>query len=480
MKKVFYLVTLVGIVFFSCQNPGNEPNPNEGRKYSVTISAEKVDDDSSGTRVEMIDGVLNWSVDDKVGMFITEAGTNNVVVNNIVMDGQHEQAQPLTHFMGALTFDEISELNQGSSYDHITYYPYNADVSLFDNTATISQVDFNLPQTITVRKNEFPSEYAFMVSTEHNRAPMTWLDENGEQQYGERITFAYHHALAYYRLKLDANLMSQTVTKIDMQSISANDHYDRYIAGWFRWHEDTGMCTPVNADRDPSSDLNFTTRTIIIDGGMSGGDEIYIPMPTKEQSPDVYLTLTFTFANGTTYTKTMRRTTDIVLVAGTVYPVSFRLPIVVDFNEITSAVSLPTTYKGWAFQGVGQIRPNRGMLLGNGANAIVTPPLDLGNNTSVRVNGIRFMFYPSTFSNEPWGITVNSAATSRPDNTIDDIVQNMGNGRRLTVAPNAESVTITFSAITLNADNSRITIVRNNQFGGDDFYFRGFELIFAQ
>ncbi len=369
MKKLFYFTLLASIIFASCQTTDNKPVKNEPR-FEAFVSAEKADDDAE-TRAEMIDGIYHWSVGDVVGLFITEAGNTQKIVNNLAMTGLHEEPATETHFKGELLFDEISLLDPNGSYDYYTYFPHHSEGANF----SLPYMEFDIPSSISVEKNVFPAHYAPMVGTSHKGMhPMTWLEEE-EQQWGERLSFHYKHTLSYLKLQLECNLMSQSVTSVRVSAPSGTN-----LSGALQINLETGAASYVSG----SNQLTIN----ISGGGLNVGDAIYIPMPVGDYS-QTDLTFTFTFENGTTWAKTGK---GGILQRGQSHAIRFKLPFIVHFDATPKLgynnSKLPSfIYKGWSFGGNGNYRlfddyiefPGQGgsSVNQNGTATLTTPILDL-------------------------------------------------------------------------------------------------------
>ncbi len=291
MKKSFYLIAIVGFIFASCTKP-EKPNPNEERTYSFSIEAEKEADDidnsdgSSQTRIEIINNLLHWSVGDKVGLYITEANRSTLIVNNLAMTGNHSEPVKATSFTGTLTQSEIESLNPNNTYRCMSYFPYSTTVT----APSASTIVLSIPQTITVRKNEFPTDQILMLASPTDAfPPITWLDENGEQQWDKSVSFTYRHMFSYVRVKLNTNLTSLSVTGIEVSSPS-----NHRLSGNLFYFLPTGYMMGGT----------YSNRIIDIETGMDVGDEIYIPFVVPVSYSNNYnYTFKFTFEDGTTSEK---------------------------------------------------------------------------------------------------------------------------------------------------------------------------------
>ncbi len=216
MKKVFYLIAVAGLVITSCAKTDN-PNPNKGKTYSFEIGAERETDEDGApeTRIQFINDALYWSVGDRVGMFVHEGTTQRI--NNLAMTGNHSEPVKATSFTGTLTQSEIESLNPNNTYRCMSYFPYSTTVT----APSASTIVLSIPQTITVRKNEFPTDQILMLASPTDAfPPITWLDENGEQQWDKSVSFTYRHMFSYVRVKLNTNLTSLSVTGIEVSSPS--------------------------------------------------------------------------------------------------------------------------------------------------------------------------------------------------------------------------------------------------------------------
>ncbi len=218
MKRLIYLTAIVGFIMVSCAKPNDNPNPNEGETYSFEIGAEKEADGTDGTRVEVVDGLLHWSVGDQVGMYVTNTNGTTKHIDNFAMTGIHTEPTRNTTFKGLLTQSQISQLDPNSTYRHFSYHPYGSMVlNNISNYNTYGIVmTHTLPNQITVRPNEFPMDNVYLFAEEGSLAPpMTWLDENDEQQLGARRTFTYKHTMAYLRVRINENLSFRVFGKVE-------------------------------------------------------------------------------------------------------------------------------------------------------------------------------------------------------------------------------------------------------------------------
>ncbi len=289
MKKLFYLIAIVGFVMVSCTKPEN-PNPNEEKTYSFSIGAEKETGDTDETRVEMVDGLMHWSVGDQVGLFVHNHLDTRV--GNLPMTGTHTAPARSTTFVGQLTQSDMEKMsliynNRYVNHNYASYYPYDSNIighQYLPSSDEALNLRQRLPATITVRKNEFPSDHVFMVAFLKDIPPITWLDENGKQQWNERITFTYKHVYSYLRVKIGT--MPAGVESFNFFQLAGftgnfsqweieSKHYFQ-LTGTFYSSTEYGF-GPVNTTRTTAY---YFQKNVNIDGeGISSGDYIYIPMP---------------------------------------------------------------------------------------------------------------------------------------------------------------------------------------------------------
>ncbi len=186
MKKIFYLIALAGIVLASCAKPDN--NPNKERLYSFSISAERAadsddTDDSSKTRIELINDILYWSIGDNIGLSIYKGSSyyDPPIVALIEMTSDHQEPTKYANFKGHLTYDQISQFNSYEMYHYNATFPRAYyDISY----GSVGCMVGHLANYFDLKKNEFPLSPIFMYAQTPNCYAMTWLDENGEQQFG--------------------------------------------------------------------------------------------------------------------------------------------------------------------------------------------------------------------------------------------------------------------------------------------------------
>ncbi len=330
MKKMFYLIAIAGIVMASCSKTGN-PNPNEKRKYSLSIGAQKTTSGTDETRVENIDGVHHWSVDDRVGLMIMREGSvpgagdlyrdfnveefmeaagnlinsrdnflGQNVVYNLPMTGEHGEPTPSAHFRGELTYDEMLLMHPDSLYDYGSYYPY-----AYTDQPLVLLFGLMFPERgVSVQPNVFPAHVARLFGTVHkDLPPMTWLDENEEQQWSPSVVFNYWHTLSYLRLRISGNdITSAPVSRIEVRAsgeISLTILYD-------------------------SSGLNFELNRdqyVDIEDGMYVDDEVYIPIVASGVTNyETNMTFEFYFTDNTSWSKTIQ---GGVAEPGKIHPISF-------------------------------------------------------------------------------------------------------------------------------------------------------------
>ncbi len=328
MKKIFYLTALVVLVFASCTKPRNDHNGE--RKYSLSIGASKEGDtnNASGTRLEMINGALHWSVGDRVGMFVGEYMYNgDLLLDDFAMDGQHTDPVKSTTFKGELTYDQISQFYQHGAYSFTSYHPYDMWVDFTHNDGHLQdRLHFEIPRDMELTPNEFPSQYAFMYARNTGYPPITWLDENDEQQwYHGGAAFYYAHALSYMRLKITNNPTNSPVVSIGMNSEFGNVNLS-----------DTYELDPVFGDIQSYGGHSANrTRQIYIPDGLDVGDELYIPMIPSHYTADI--TFYFYFEDGTYREKLVPASARALgLERGTIHPITFTFtyPIENDSYEL--------------------------------------------------------------------------------------------------------------------------------------------------
>ncbi len=325
MKKIFYLIALVSLVFASCTKPGNDHNGE--RKYSFSIGANKaVDtDNSSKTRIEIINEDLYWSVGDKVGMFIgtiSYGQPTNIILDDFALTGQHQNPTKNATFKGELTYDQISQFNDYDKYTYTSYYPYDmwVEIDHVDGDAQ-DRFCFEIPQEMELTPNEFPHQYAFMFDRQVRKPALTWLDEStGQQRFlQESVPFHYRHVLAYLRLKIINNKPTNPVVNIFMESLS--DYGNPSLSDVFYLHLYYNMVSAqyVNPSRN--------TRNITIPDGLNLGDDLYIPMaPSSSSTYQDDIAFTFELEDGTNIRKVLSASdVYLSLYAGSIYPITFNL-----------------------------------------------------------------------------------------------------------------------------------------------------------
>ncbi len=345
MKRLIYLTAIVGFIMVSCAKPNDNPNPNEGETYSFEIGAEKEADGTDGTRVEVVDGLLHWSVGDQVGMYVTNTNGTTKHIDNFAMTGIHTEPTRNTTFKGLLTQSQISQLDPNSTYRHFSYHPYGSMVlNNISNYNTYGIVmTHTLPNQITVRPNEFPMDNVYLFAEEGSLAPpMTWLDENDEQQLGARRTFTYKHTMAYLRVRINENLNGYPIEEIrvNLNTVPVSLTAMVCLSG--------GLSMYSNRKKDDnyyimyannlSASTNYKYIYVTIEDGMDVGDYIYIPIPPNVLYPygdygTSSRTLRFSFyysRNGQRYqfgnkTLPVSTTEEIFFEAGKIYDIAFNL-----------------------------------------------------------------------------------------------------------------------------------------------------------
>ncbi len=320
MKKIFYLIALAGIVLASCAKPDN--NPNKERLYSFSISAERAadsddTDDSSKTRIELINDILYWSIGDNIGLSIYKGSSyyDPPIVALIEMTSDHQEPTKYANFKGHLTYDQISQFNSYEMYHYNATFPRAYyDISY----GSVGCMVGHLANYFDLKKNEFPLSPIFMYAQTPNCYAMTWLDENGEQQFGERPTLHFRHAFSYLRLRLDSNLTGENVTRIEMNSMIGTD---LILSGMVYVHTNGD---PTHGNYNGDNEEYVTTRVMdIVEGGFNIGNEIFIPMIPQEY-PANSLKFKFTFTNGGTYEIVIPSYMN--LEAGKIHPIGFNIP----------------------------------------------------------------------------------------------------------------------------------------------------------
>ncbi len=302
----------------ACVKTDDDPQRNENHKYSISVLGEKtaLEDDSSETRVELVDGVPHWSADDTIGLYVFKKGFNYimsnlagftgtiedlnsyVVASNIPLTGRHEEPVRNAHFSGELTFEQISRLYPDSLYEYMSYYPYMREISKgVYEVWTINYLPYFLSHSHEswVESNVFPAHLTRLISNEFDGLPpLAWLDERGVQRSGERLSFNYMHYQSYLRL----TIVSNEINTLRVNSVSL-DIPNR--SGWIERVEIDPETGSLHADIS-------NIHTSYIEGGMSVGDYIYIPIDDGDYTDDRYpmMTVEFTFEDGTTWSKTLR------------------------------------------------------------------------------------------------------------------------------------------------------------------------------
>ncbi len=462
MKKVFYLIAVAGLVATSCSKTDKNIEPeHEEPTYSFSIGAEKESDEEGApeTRLELIDGAHHWSVGDKVGMFIYSGNIERVA--NLPMTGQHTEPTRSTSFVGEMTQSQISQFFTTGRYRYTTYYPYNANAVLW----TDWRLQVDMATEMSIRKNQFPSAYAFMYAHQEDAPPITWLDGNGEQQYNTRIPFNYTHAYSYLRLKIDdASLMNGSVSKIEITSTTDQ------VAG--NYEVEFSNSISVVSRRYPR------TRTITIAGNMGRNDYLYIPMFAKTYAGGT-LTFRFTYTNGVTTDKLIP--VDITLEQGKIHGINFKLPYVVDFGYgvlpthqwplYQQTGSYTFTYMSDTFGGNGgyQLYGDR-VGFDSGIDILTTPAFDLRGKTTLPVQvkaRIRTYAVDPNFGGNYFNVfAINQAQY--------DTYSERGSRVYIPTAAEQEVVSPSFN---LSTTNTRVGIYYNAQksmmVGRETIYLRG-------
>ncbi len=342
MKRLIYLTAIVGFIMVSCTKPNDNPNPNEEKTYSFSIGAEKESGGTDETRVEMVDGLMHWSVGDQIGMYVTTQlpyynNPTSLYVNNFAMNGVHNEPARTTTFKGLLNQFQISKLDPTKTYRHFSYYPYGS-MSISEFSSYNGMMMYHtIPNSITVRPNEFPVDNVYMFAEEEGlNPPMTWL-ENGEQKWGEKRTFTYKHTMAYIRLKINRNLSGHPIDVISVSNSTSSGTTPIPLSGRLTMYSNY----KYNSDYYIAYSLGTTSYNDInvnIDGGMSVGDYIYIPIPPNRLAPYGYSganrrSLQFEFMYRASYGRVIfstfilpvSTTSYIFLDAGKIYDIAFNL-----------------------------------------------------------------------------------------------------------------------------------------------------------
>ncbi len=325
MKKLFYLIAFGALLFASCAKTDN-PNPNEEKTYSFSIGAEKEAGGTDETRVELIDGLMHWSVGDKVEMHIWRAGIATPLMANFVMTNTHTEPTRSTTFEGELTQSDISIFNPNiTTYTYFTHY-HGSNASAYVNVGPpYSMSIIAIPAAITMQKNEFPKQHVFMCDRITNAPAATWL-ENGEQRASERMHFTYKHALAYLRLKINSVGTYKTMRRIFISDYRATRGLQ--LSGSARVSmTDDGRIICQNT----GTSAGATTLTITISNGyLQAGDIVYIPMYPNTFSYLHRLGFEFNPADGSGVRHEVvlpyTASTQQVLEAGKIYDISFNIP----------------------------------------------------------------------------------------------------------------------------------------------------------
>ncbi len=328
MKKIFYLTALAVLLFASCTKPGN--NPNEERKYSFSIGANKEHDtnSSSGTRVEIINEDLYWSVGDKVGMFVGNYtnNTGELQLDDFVMTGLHSEPVKSTTFSGELTYDQISQFDPDDIYAYTSYHPYDMYVDVLHINGYSDEVYFEIPYSMELMANEFPSQYALMYARS-SITPITWLDDDGTQRWrNQPAVFYYEHVLSYMRLKINTSETSNPVTSIYIESDPGNTNLsDIYMFNTRLGH--------YNISSNGGHSVN-RTRQITIPNGLNVGDELFIPIVGGHYGADIRFS--FTFEDGSYVTKLVPASINpLLLNQGQIHTITFNLSYPIISNEFT-------------------------------------------------------------------------------------------------------------------------------------------------
>ncbi len=338
MKKIFYLSALGALLFASCAKIDN-PNPNEGKTFSFEIGAEKETGDTDETRVELIDGLMHWSVGDQVKMFIKQTGSTLSPMDNILegipMTGLHSEPVRATTFAGKLTQTTISKLNPNSRYDYITTYcggsNSNSEVTVqyvSGNNSTTTEISYRVGAgsgnggIVNVPKNEFSKTNVLMFAAARNLPPATYL-ENGKQKFGERMTFTYKHVLGYMRLRIDKT--DKPIKQIQLRVTGTADTNQKGLVGNLRlvyyWSYNTYSTVGNFTGVSSSMRMNFNGSEQV-----NTGDYLYIPIVPKTFGSTVTgFEFQFTFDDNTTSGWKNVNLIGKRIEAGKIYDIAFNL-----------------------------------------------------------------------------------------------------------------------------------------------------------
>ena len=285
-KRNRYLFSLfwgaiVAAVSVSCNKDDNvlktdefDPDPVSIQyKFSISAGYTEADSDEVTTRatLNMGNNVYYWDPGDRVGLYITSAGSSSPIVNlaNLPLDGTN--STPVAHaiFNGTLTTGQVGSLSQGNTYDYYSYFPYNASIGTFPS------IQFQTPSSITVSPNTFKPvnmDIPMVAEATMNQPPVFYFDGQGAERH-QMLHFDYKHIMSYAAIEMDCQLMSQTINTIRITSNQTNAQL------WGVYNYD--MLTGISNYSGGSNVL-----TINIQGGLSvgSGDILYIPMPLVDMS----------------------------------------------------------------------------------------------------------------------------------------------------------------------------------------------------
>ncbi len=287
---------------------GLEPGGESGGSYSFSINAGQ-----GSTRAELgTDGIFRWSPLDEVGFYMVPAGTSAPSASNVKLKNVNLSPSASADFDGEMKEWQMPHSNAGK-YDYYSYYPYTEDTG-----STFPYVKVTLPATRTVRPNELDPNAVMVADKVSYREPVTWLDANGVQRFGEKAGFSYSHVFSYAKIFLACNLMSpQRITQMKI-----TDNGGAALSGDCSVDITTGDYTMSNTS---------SSVTINIEGGFDITDGyIYVPMPVADLSSHTF-TIELTTDQGASVTMTLNKGVDFQ--RAQVHKLGLLVPFYVDFTQ---------------------------------------------------------------------------------------------------------------------------------------------------
>ncbi len=352
MKKLIYLIAIVGFVMVSCAKPNDTPNPKEEKMYSIEIGAEKESGGTDETRVEMVDGLMHWSVGDMayLSMYYYHNDTRNGSVfsyleltsnntqptrnttfraefsemdmYNLYLDEQHYE-NPFSNDFQYLSYHVSLAYYNAGLWDGYNYHPAGFG-SVWDTTLKRWGLSVNnLVDQVVVPKNEFSSDYVIMAAEIKDAPMLTWLEQvphdddndgyaeryEAVQHWNERLTFKYKHTLAYLRVKLGENTTGHTFDHFALRNdnpFSNNIHFTFRSGNTFVWSPETnvyerkGYTIPSGYPGYDQIEVYFYDKTQYPQR-VDSDDYFYVPIPSTNIDTTYGGTLYFIFGDNIDY-----------------------------------------------------------------------------------------------------------------------------------------------------------------------------------